>query len=86
MNKGIKVIHKKCSPDLALDRSLPYTAYLVTYVEDGQTFYDISTCSKQVELFDYYYDSYNGNFKSMNQTEGRINPRVWSPKKEETKK
>lgn len=86
MNKGIKVIHKKCSPDLAQDRSLPYTAYLVTYVEDGQTFYDIATCSKQVELFDHYYDSYNGNFKSMNQTEGRINPRVWSPKPEETKK
>jgi hypothetical protein len=82
LNKGVRVLHKKCSSDLAHDRSLPYTAYLVTYVEDGETFYDISTCNKQVELFDFYWDTYKSDFKYFNQTEGRVNPRLWSPKKE----
>lgn len=83
LKKGVRVLHKKCNPDIALDKSLPYTAYLITYVEDGETFYDISTCFKQVELFDHYWDAYKSGFQSLKQTEGRVNPKLWKPKKED---
>ena len=46
----MKVLHEKCDPKLAEDKKLPYTAYLVEYVdkENGEekTFYDIATCQK----------------------------------------
>ena len=29
----VKVIHEKCDPKLAEDRKLPYTAYLIEYVD-----------------------------------------------------
>ena len=45
----MKVLHEKCDPKLAEDKKLPYTAYLVEYVdkENGEvkTFYDIATLS-----------------------------------------
>ena len=85
LKKGVKILHKKCHPDLAQDRSLPYTAYLVTYVEDGETCYDIATCSKKVELFDYYWDLFRHDFKRFDQTEGRVNPKLWNPKKDDKK-
>jgi hypothetical protein len=31
----MKIIHEDCDPDKALDKSLPYTAYLVEYKKDG---------------------------------------------------
>ena len=37
----MKIFEQDCSPELANDRSLPYTSYLVEYVLDGQTKYDI---------------------------------------------
>ena len=53
----MKVLHEKCDPKLAQDKKLPYTAYLVEYVdkENGEekTFYDITTCLKQTDMFDY---------------------------------
>lgn len=85
MKKGIKVLHKKCNPELAQDKSLPYTAYLVQYTEDGELSYDICTCSKQVELFDFYWDTYRTNFLRFDQTEGRVNPKFWNPQVEDKK-
>ena len=57
----------------------------MTYIEDGETCYDIATCSKQVELFDYYWDLFRHDFKRFDQTEGRVNPKLWNPKKDEKK-
>ena len=69
----------------SLQKTQPHTAYLVTYVEDGETSYDIATCGKQVELFDYYWDLYRHDFKRFDQTEGRVNPKLWNTKKEDKK-
>ena len=59
----MKVLHEKCDPKLAEDKKLPYTAYLIEYVdkENGEekTFYDIATCLKQ--------------------TAGIVNPKLWNP-------
>ena len=45
----MKVLHEKCDPKLAESKKLPYTAYLVEYVDkengEDKTFYDITTCS-----------------------------------------
>ena len=86
----LKILHKDCDPSLSEDRSLPYTAYLIEYVQEGITKFDIVSSSKQVEVFDYYWDLYKKDLINMTQTEGRINPRLWqdpsSKKEKETKK
>ena len=81
MGHGIKMLHQDCDPTLAQDRSLPYTAFLVEYLQDGMTHFDIVTAPKQVDIFDDYWDKYRNDFQGMSQTEGRANPKLWSPKK-----
>lgn len=75
---GIKVLFEDCSPSDAEDRGLPYNAYLVEYIIEGQPKYDIVQCSKAVELFNAYYDKYKKDFIKFSQTEGRINPRLYN--------
>lgn len=83
----MKFLHQKCDPELANDRSLPYTAYIVTYKEDGEIFYDIVIVNKQVEIFDHYWDKYREGLVGFKQTEGRVNPKLWgNPVKEEKKR
>ena len=79
----MKVLHEKCDPKLAEDKKLPYTAYLVEYVdkENGEekTFYDIATCQKQTDMFDFYYDKFKTGLKGWKQTAGIVNPKLWNP-------
>jgi hypothetical protein len=82
----MKILYEDCDPDKALDKSLPYTAYLVQYKVDGETHYDVALGKKQVEIFDAYWDKYRENFVNMKQSEGRINPKLWGNKPPETKK
>ena len=82
----MKIIHKDCDPTLANDKTLPYTAYLVEYLQDGMTHFDIVVSPKRVEIFDYYWDNYRHDFKNMTQTDGRVNPKLWGlPKKQKQK-
>ena len=75
-------IHKDCDPSLAQDRSLPHTAYLVEYLQDGMTHFDIVMANKRVEIFDHYWDRYREDLIRMTQTEGRMNPKLYNqPKK-----
>jgi hypothetical protein len=83
---GIKIIHEACDPELANDKSLPYTSYLVKYLKEGQVTYDITNCGKQTELFDHYYDTYKKDFIRFDQTQGRMNPKMWGNKSPEEKK
>ena len=86
MGKGVKVLHTDCDPTLSQDKGLPYTAYLVEYLQDGMTKFDIVSASKQVDIFDHYYDLYKKDFVKMSQSEGRINPRLWKDPNEPKKK
>ena len=51
MGKGCKIIHQDCDPTLCQDRSLPYTAYMVEYLHDGMTHFDIVSAGKKVGEF-----------------------------------
>ena len=37
MGKGIRMIHSDCDPTLAKSKNLPYTSYLIEYLQDGMT-------------------------------------------------
>lgn len=81
-----KVLHQKCEKSAAKDKSLPLNSYLVTYVSDDETFYDIVICNKQVEIFNMYWDEYREGLKDIRWTDGRVNPKLWQPKPEGKKK
>tara|TARA_B100002019_G_C20822871_1_gene381468 strand:+ start:224 stop:460 length:237 start_codon:yes stop_codon:yes gene_type:complete len=76
----MNVLQEDCDLAAAEDKSLPYTAYLVTYEVNGMVKHDIAMGSKEVEIFDYYWDKYR-IVLGMKQTEGRISPKMWNPKK-----
>lgn len=73
----MKVIHKDCDPSLSEDKTLPNNSFLVEYIQGEMSHYDIVVASKSVEIFDHYYDKYKRDFVTMNQTEGRKNPKLW---------
>lgn len=83
---SIKIVHENCDPELANDKSLPYTAYLVEYIDGEKTLYDITICGKKVDLFDHYYDAYKKNFIGFKQTDGRMNPKLYGYKTQGEKK
>ena len=82
---SVKILHLNCDPSLAEARSLPYTAYLVEYDDDGIR-YDIVICNKKVDIFDYYWDMYREGLISFRQTEGRVNPKLWGVQQSSKKK
>jgi hypothetical protein len=82
MGKGIRMIHKDCDPSLAENKSLPYTAFLIEYLQDGMTKFDIASGNKKVDIFDHYWDHYRHDLINMTQTEGRVNPKMWNPPSE----
>ena len=84
----MKIIHQDCDPTMGEDRSLPNNAFLIEYLQDGLTKFDIVIAAKQVDIFDYYYDNYRSDFKNMTQAQGRVSPKLWGnkPKKESKKK
>lgn len=82
----VKIIHKNCDPSLADDRTLPYSAYIVKYLDDDQYNYDIVIANKRVDIFDYYWDRYREGLIAFKQTEGRVNPKTWSPNDKKKKK
>ncbi len=82
----LNVLKEKCQVADANDKTLPYTAYLVHYIENGQECYDIAIPQSQVEMFDYYYDKYKKDFKWFKQSEGIVNPKLWKNQQEATEK
>lgn len=82
----LNVLKEKCQVTDANDKTLPYTAYLVHYIENGQECYDIAIPQSQVEMFDYYYDKYKKDFKWFRQSQGIVNPKLWKNQQEADKK
>ena len=71
MGKGLKIIHQDCDASLSEDKTLPYNAFLVEYIEGEATKFDIVSAGKQVDIFDHYYDKYGKDLQNMTQTEGK---------------
>lgn len=82
-NRKTKLLAEDCAPEAGEDRSLPYTSYLVKYKLDGSVRYDLVIAKKKVDVFDDYWDLYRHDFISFDQTEGRVNPKLWNPPKKE---
>ena len=73
----MKILYENCQPKDALDKTLPYTSYLVEYLKDGKPHYDVSLGDKQAEVFDYYWDKYKQDLKKIDSTGGLVNPNRW---------
>ena len=82
----MKHLAKDCTPDKANDRSLPSYSYLISYNDGTKIAHDIVRSSKQADIFDYYYDNFKDTKMVWKQTEGRIQPRLWLEKQEDTGK
>lgn len=82
----LRFFQENCDPELANDRSLPYTSYLVEYISNGETCYDIVITSKKTDIFDHYWDKYREDLISFKQTEGRVNPKLWEDPRSKGKK
>ena len=88
----VKVINEKCEKSAADDKTLPKSAYLVTYVKEEKITYDIVMADSRVEIFDHYWDTYKEGLQSISWTRCNVNPRQWNsnnpspPKKKVTKK
>ena len=78
----MKILKTDCDPSLQDDKTLPVNAFLVEYLLDGMTKFDIASGNKQVDIFDHYWDLYRNDLVNMTQTEGRINPKMWNPPSE----
>tara|TARA_B100001250_G_scaffold344739_1_gene313859 strand:+ start:1735 stop:2001 length:267 start_codon:yes stop_codon:yes gene_type:complete len=77
---SINVLKQDCKIEESKDKTLPYTAYLVTYKVDGENKYDLATANKEADLFDYYYDLYKKDFVTFKQSGGIANPKTWNYK------
>lgn len=78
------ILHRECEPSLSKDKSLPRDSYIVSYLKDDTVLYDIARGTR-VEIFDYYYDNF-GTVKSINWTDGTINPKAYDYMPRESKK
>lgn len=81
------ILHQNCKREQSSDKSLPLDSFIVTYMNDNEICHDIVQCNSQVEVFDYYHDN-SHIVKSIEWTEGRVNPRFYrySPKDSKKKK
>ena len=83
----MKIIHNSCDPTLAKDKGLPVDSYLVKYIKEGNTTFDIVKSSSKTSIFDHYYDTYGkGSLISIEWTDGTINPKLWGQQKTKKKK
>ena len=73
----MKIIQSDCDASVAQDRTLPNNAFLIEYIEGDLTKFDLVMSSKQVEIFDHYYDKYKKDLINITQSEGRVNPKLW---------
>jgi hypothetical protein len=86
MSDKINFLFRDCDPTAAEDKKLPTSAFLVEYLQDGTTKFDIVTSYKMVDIFDHYWDNYRGDFKNMSQAQGRANPKLYSIERKVEKK
>ncbi len=54
----MKILQTACDPSVSKDKSLPYSAFLVEYIEGDIHKFDLVISAKQSEIFDHYWDKY----------------------------
>ena len=83
---GCEIIQQRCSKSDAENSQLPNDSCIISYLHEGNIYFDITRGNKMVDLFDMYYDKFGKDLKSIDWTKGRVNPRVWGYKPPENKK
>ena len=48
----MKTLYTDCDPTVADDRTLPTNAFLIEYLQDGMTKFDVVMSGKKSEIFD----------------------------------
>ena len=81
---SVEILLEKTTFEKANDKKFPTDAFNVTYKVDGKECLDVARSSKQVNLFDFYYDKY-GNVKKIEYGFGNVNPTQWGYKQPEKK-
>ena len=81
---SVEILLEKTTFEKANDKKFPTDAFNVTYKVDGKECLDVARSSKQVNLFDFYYDKY-GNVKKIDYGFGNVNPTQWGYKQPEKK-
>lgn len=83
---GCEILLEKTTLEKAKDPSFPNDAYLVWYIEDGQTNIDLVRGTR-VRIFDMYYDKYGPNVvQKIDFGYGRTNPKLWGYNRQEKEK
>ena len=80
-----EILLEKTTQEKSNDKSFPTDAFNVTYLVDEEVFLDVCRSSKQVNLFDFYYDKY-GNVQKIDYGHGTVNPSQWGYKSPPKKK
>ena len=80
-----EILLEKTTLEKSKDKKFPTDAFNVTYIVDGEECLDVTRSSKQVNIFDMYYDRYGG-VKKIDYGYGSINPSQWGYKSPEKKK
>jgi len=81
-----QILLENTTLEKADDKSFPTDAYRVWYNVDGNELLDVTRSSKQVNIFDMYYDKYGKDLKRIEYGSGTINPSQWGYKKPEKKR
>lgn len=81
-----QVVQVDCDKKAAKDKTLPKNSYLVTYLIDTKLTHDIVICRKRSDVFDMYWDKYRKELKSIEWTDGNVDPRNWEYRPPEKKK
>ena len=81
---SVEILLEKTTFEKANDKKFPTDAFNVTYKVDGKECLDVARSSKQVNLFDFYYDKY-GNVMKIDYGFGNVNPTQWGYKQPEKK-
>ena len=83
---SLNIIHEKCDPKAAQDKSLPRNAYLVTYACDDKLLHDVVMADGKVDIFDHYWDKYKEGLQSISYAEGNVKPHMWNENKKKPDK
>ena len=73
---SLDFIHKDCHHSMSKDKKLPKGIRDRVYKVKDEIKHDITRAGSKVEIFDHYYDNYDG-VVSITWTDGIVDPRTY---------
>jgi len=83
---GCEILVENGTLEQVRTKDAPNDARIVTYEVDGEIRYDLTRASKQVNIFDMYWDKFREGIKKIDFGYGRISPKLWGYKAPDSKK